>query len=176
MVTEHLNLDNHSLAFQMILDCVLMTTKTSLPMLPLTQHLYVKDTCSSSCIPPGPTCSADVIYENLVIPTVSYCAGLHLTILSLPIRLERVCHLALLFLISLYTILKDNPGQQDIYYNCPHLTVKKQRHIRLKYLAPNLSKPREEAGFSSNQLNAGSSALLVVWGRGLWTRLSDSQS
>lgn len=167
MVTEHLNLDNHSLilASQMILDGVLMTAKTNLPMLPLTQHLCVKDICSSSCLPPAPTCTADVIYENLVIPTVSYCAGLHLTILSLPIRLERVCHLALLFLIPLYTILKDNPGQQDICYNCPHLTVKEQRHIRLKYLAPKLSKPREEAGFSSKLLNAGSSGLACGLGK-----------
>lgn len=115
--------------------------------------------------PPAPTCTADVIYENLVIPSVSHCAGLHLTILSLPIRLERVCHLALLFLIPLYTILKDNPGQQDIYYNCPHLTVKEQRHIRLKYLAPKLSKPREEAGFSSKLLNAGSSGLACGLGK-----------
>lgn len=134
-------------------------------MLPVTQHLCVKDTCSSSCIPPAPTCATDVIYENLIIPTVSYCAGLHLTILSLPIRLERVCHLALHLLIPLYTILKDNPGQQDTYYHCPHLAVKKLRNIRFKYLAPNLSKPREEAGFSSKLLNAVSWGLICGLGK-----------
>lgn len=143
ILTGHPHLDNPflRLSFQMTPDCVQLTTETNLPMLPFTQHLCVKYTCRLFSVfsqHPAVFLMFIPILRFLVIPTVL----LDLRIPSLSIKLGHACHLALFLLIPLYTVLKHSQAQQDSYYHCPHLAVKKQRNIRLKYLVPNLGKPR----------------------------------